>query len=236
MIITIHQPEHLPWLGYFNKMAKAELFVIMDNVQFEKNYFQNRNRIIGTNGVQWIGVPVKTVGHMDNILRDTEIAGDNRWKNKYLKTIQMSYGKHPFFDSVFATLEDAVALDTNKLTDINVSIFKNFADKMDIRPEFVRASELDVQGKKSDLVLEICKAVNATTYISGPSGRDYMKLETYEQANIEVKFNDYHHPVYEQKRTTEFVPYMSTLDLLMNVGFEQGKNIIMQGNEGLSDK
>lgn len=236
MIITIHQPEHLPWLGFFNKMAKAELFVIMDNVQFEKNYFQNRNRIIGTNGVQWIGLAVKTVGHMDNILCDTEIAGDSRWKNKYLKTIQMSYGKHPFFDQTFTALEDAIALDTNKLTDINVSIFKSFADKMNIRPEFVRASKLNVQGKKSDLVLDICKNLGATTYISGPSGRDYMNLQSYKDANIEVKFNDYHHPIYEQKKTAEFIPYMSTLDLIMNVGFEQAKNIIMQGNEGLSDK
>lgn len=236
MIITIHQPEHLPWLGYFNKMAKAELFVIMDNVQFEKNYFQNRNRIIGTNGVQWIGVPVKTIGHMGNILRDTEIANDNKWKNKYLKTIQLSYAKHPYFEEIFAILEDSLSFETNKLVDINISIFKSFADKMDIRPKFIRASELNVQGKKSDLVLDICKAVGATTYISGPSGRDYMNLESYKQANIDVKFNDYNHPTYEQKKTSEFVPYMSTLDLLMNVGLEQAKSIIMQGNEGLSDK
>ena len=98
------------------------------------------------------------------------------------------------------------------------------------------ASSLDCEGQKSDLVLSLCKAVNATTYISGPSGRDYMDLESFKEAGIDVKFNDFVHPVYEQRRTEEFTPYMSIVDLTMNCGFEEAKKIIMKGNEGLSDK
>ena len=88
MIVTIHQPEHLPWLGYFNKMAKAELYVILDSVQFEKNYFQNRNKILSPNGPQWIGIPVKNSGHMTNTIASTQIADDAKWR------IKIYYGKY----------------------------------------------------------------------------------------------------------------------------------------------
>lgn len=236
MIVTIHQPEHLPWLGFFNKIAKAEVYIVMDNVQFEKNYFQNRNKIIGTNGVQWLGLSVSKKGHMDSTLAETEIADIPKWREKYLQTIKFSYSKYPYFNDVYDVLEKAIYTDSNKLVDINLAIIKGFAEKLDIKPKFVMASSLDVSGKKSDLVLSLCEAVNATTYIAGPSGRDYMDLESFKEAGIEVKFNDYTHPVYEQRKTEEFTPYMSIVDLTMNCGFKEAKRIIMEGNEGFSEK
>ena len=235
MILTIHQPEHLPWLGYFNKMAKAEKYVILDSVQFEKNYFQNRNKIIGSNGVQWLAIPVQMKGHMSNTISTTKIAGDERWKKKYLNTIQMSYSKHPFFKEVFPVVEKAINIETTLIADINISIFMAFADKMDMHPEFVRSSNLNIQGLKSDLILDICKATNASMYIAGPSGRDYLDMESFKEAGIEVKFNDYNHPKYPQRKTKDFVPYLSSLDLFMNCGFEEGREVIMKDNEGLSE-
>lgn len=236
MIVTIHQPEHLPWLGFFNKLSKAELFVILDSVQFEKNYFQNRNRIIGSNGAQYIGIPVNMSGHMSGTIATTEIAikSNPTWKRKYLNTIKMGYSKHPFFAEVYPILEDAINLDTTYVADINIAIFQKFAEKMGFQPKYIRSSELDVSGLKSDLILDICKCVNATTYIAGPSGRDYLDMESFENANIEVVFNDYHHPEYPQRKTKEFVPYMSALDLFMNCGFQKGKQVILEGNEGVS--
>lgn len=235
MIVTIHQPEHLPWLGYFNKMAKAEKYVILDSVQFEKNYFQNRNKIIGSNGVQWLAIPVQMKGHMSNTIATTQIAGDERWKKKYLNTIQMSYSKHPFFKEVFPVVEKAINIETNLIADINISIFIAFADKMDMHPEFVRSSNLNIQGLKSDLILDICKATNASMYIAGPSGRDYLDIQSFKEAGIEVKFNDYNHPKYQQRKAEEFIPYLSSIDLFMNCGFEDGRKIIMKDNEELSD-
>ena len=234
MIVTIHQPEHMPWLGYFNKMAKADLYVILDSVQFEKNYFQNRNKIVGSNGVQWLGIPVQMKGHMDGSIRDTKIFGDAKWRVKYLNTVRMSYAKHPYFKEVYPVVEAAIMTETEYIADINIAILTAFAEKMGIRPKFVRSSELGVNGLKSDLILDICKATNATMYIAGPSGRDYLDVESFRAAGIEVTYNDYTHPTYPQKKTEEFVPYMSSLDLFMNCGFEEGKRIIMAGNEDLS--
>ncbi len=237
MIITIHQPEHLPWLGFFNKLSKAELFVILDSVQFEKNYFQNRNRIIGTNGVQYIGIPVHSVGHMDGTIASTEIATktNKNWKIKYLNTIRQSYGKYPYFFDVYPILENAINFDTDYFADINIAIIQGFANALGFHPQYVRSSELGVEGLKSNLILEICKSVNADTYIAGPSGRDYLHMEDFSVAGIKVVFNDYKHPSYPQKKSQEFVPYMSALDLFMNCGFEEARRIILEGNEGVND-
>lgn len=237
MIITIHQPEHLPWLGLFNKIAKAETFVILDSVQYEKNYFQNRNRILGSNGVQWLSVPVSTKGHMEGTIATTEISlsgGNANWKEKYLRTVQQSYGKHPYFSEIYPVLENAIRTETNLLYDINMAIIKSFCDCLEIRPEYIRASELELYGQKSDLILDICREVGADTYISGPSGREYLDLDSFTKSNIAVKYNDFEHPVYPQRKTNEFVSHLSALDLFMNCGFGESRRIIMAGNEGLS--
>ena len=238
MIITIHQPEHLPWLGLFNKMAKAEKYVILDSVQYEKNYFQNRNRILGTNGVQWLSVPVSNKGHMDSSIAETRIADDqknSRWREKYLQTVRMSYGKYPYFNDVFPLLEKAVSTDSNYLYDINMAIIVSFNEALDIHPEYVRSRDLGVEGLKSDLILDINKKAGADVYIAGPSGRDYLNMDSFAQAGIKVVFNDYHHPSYPQRKTAEFVSHLSALDLFMNVGFKEAKRIIMEDNQDLYD-
>lgn len=236
MIITIHQPEHLPWLGYFNKMAKAETYVILDNVPFRKNYVQNRNRILGTNGVQWLGVPILIGGHIEGTIKTTRIASETqpKWKNKYLRTLEQSYKKYPYFDEVFSDIESVINQDWDSISDLNFSLLKLFADKMNIRPQFVFASDLDVSGNKSDLILDICKELNTDTYIAGPSGRRYLDKQSFKDASIEVVYNDYNHPEYSQKRTTEFVSHLSSVDLFMNIGYEEAYQVIMSGNEGLS--
>ena len=237
MIITIHQPEHLPWLGFFNKLSKADVFVILDSVPYRKNYFQNRNKIIGSNKEQFIGIPTVNVGHIEGTIATTKIAlqANPRWKTKYLSTIKMSYGKHPYFSDVYPLLEQAIMMDTEFLADINIAIFTSFAERMGFTPQYVKSSELDVHGAKSDLILDICKVLHADTYIAGPSGRDYLDMQSFADAGIKVVFNDYHHPTYPQKKQEEFIPYLSALDLFMNCGFEEGRRIILEGNEGVSE-
>lgn len=168
----------------------------------EKNYFQNRNKIIGTNGVQYIGIPALTSGHMTGMIKTTEIAlkTNANWRNKYINTIMLSYSKYPYFDEVFPILEKALKIDSKYVCDINIAIIKAFADKLGFHPQYVRSSELNVSGLKSELMLNICKKVQA----------------------------------YHQMKSKEFVPYMSSLDLFMNCGFEEGCKIIMEGNEEVS--
>lgn len=238
MIITIHQPEHLPWLGLFNKIAKADKFVILDSVQYEKNYFQNRNRIIGTNGIQWINIPVSIKGHIGGTIATTEISkagGNEKWREKYLRTIEQSYKKYPFYTEVYPIIEKAISMDTRYLCEVNVALIKGFCEKLSICPEYIQSSELNLDSMKSTLILDICKVVHADIYIAGPGGRDYLDIDSFLKAGITVKFNDYIHPIYYQKCTKEFVDHLSAVDLFMNCGFEESKKIIMNGNEGLND-
>lgn len=235
-VVTVHQPEHLPWLGFFNKMAKADVFVLLDNVPFRKNYFQNRNKILGTNGEQWIGIPVSVKGHITSTIKDTQIAysANPKWREKYLRTVQESYGKYEFFNDIFPKLSEIITSDFVTISDVNIEIIKMFANGFGIKPQFIRGSELDVDGAKSDLILDICENLKADVYIAGPFGREYLKRDEFDERDIRVCFNDYSHPLYTQKKSNEFVPYLSGLDLVMNCGYKQGKEIIMSGNEDVS--
>lgn len=230
MKVTIHQPEHLPWIGFFNKMSKCDVFVILDNVQYRKNYFQNRNKIMGANGPQWLTVPVVNKGHMEKTIMDIEIACEKNlsWKKKYYNSIYYSYKKYPYFSEHITFFENLLKKNHTKLSDFNIEIILYLANFLDINPVFIKASELEVEGSNSSLILNICKSIGATTYISGPSGRDYLNVKEFEDDNIEVIFNDYVHPVYPQKDTSEFVPFLSTFDLLFNVGKDEAIKIIMQ--------
>lgn len=228
MIITIHQPEHLPWIGFFNKMSMADVYVILDDVQYEKSNYQSRNRIMGTNGPQWINVPVKSKGALNTLIKDIEIAEQTNpnWRKKYLNTLYLSYRKYPYFDKHFAFFEELLKGSTKRLYDINEKIIFYFADILNIHPQFVRSSELTKEGKKSDLVLSICKTLEAQTYISGAGGRHYMDLGKFEEAGIDVIFQEYEHPVYMQHTNHNFEPYLSVLDLLMNVSDEEARDIV----------
>lgn len=228
MVLTIHQPEHLPWLGFYNKMFTADKFVILDGVQFRKNYFQNRNQIMGTNGRQWLTVPVELSGNSSERICDIKIANlmNPKWKEKYLRTIEFSYKRHPFFNSIYSDFSKILLKNHVLLADLNYDIIQFFCDKLAIHPQFVKSSQLDAKGLKTDLILNICKEMNADTYVAGPSGRDYLNLIDFKEAGIKVVFNDFVHPVYNQKGEDEFIPYLSVLDLLMNVGEHEAREII----------
>lgn len=233
MIVTIHQPEHQPWLGFFNKMSMADVYVILDDVQYVKNNYQNRNRIMGSNGPQWLSVPVVNKGRIETTILDI-VTNDEQnpvWRKKYLNTIKMSYSKKPYFNDIYPIVEKVIKSDTKSLFEINYALIMKYAELLDISPKFVRASEMDKTGKKSDLVLSICKALNADTYISGEGGRHYMHLDDFAKEGVKVVFQNYLHPVYDQHSKREFESYLSTMDLLMNVSLKEAKQLICYGNQ-----
>ena len=231
MVVAIHQPEHLPWLGFFNKMANADEFIVLDNVQYCKRNFQNRNRIL-VNGVgTYISVPVELEKYREKTIADMEIYSDSvvPWKSKYLKMIEYNYKHHPFFGEYFPFFEDLVEKDITNLCQFNMEIIQFFAQQLQIVTKIVMASSLAPQGRKSDLILDISKRAGANVYLSGSAGRNYMDLPKYYEDGVEVWFNDFEHPVYHQKGSDTFVSHLSVLDLLMNVGGTDGKKIIMSG-------
>ncbi len=216
MQVTIHQPEHMPWLGFFHKMAQADLFVILDNVQFTKNNWQNRNKFIDPNGrVFWLTVPVLTKGHLKTTIKDMEIDYTQKWQKKYWGRLSDSYRHHPYFEKYAADIKTILDRNYQYLVEINYQLLHFFRKALGINNRIVKASELNPTGKRSELLLDICLKTGATSYLSGPSGRDYLTLQIFSERDIEVRFHQFNHPVYESKH---FSPYLSTLDFLMNHG------------------
>ena len=215
MIVTIHQPEHLPWLGFFHKISRAELFVVLDSVQYRKNYFQNRNRIRTANGWTWLTVPVKR--NINTLIKDVEIDNNQNWRKKCWNSIYFTYKKAPFFCEYSNVLENFYKQDWINLCELNIQLIKQFLRFLYSEPVILRSSEMDVQGKGSKLILNICKEVDADTYISGIFGKEYLKLSDFKEAGIEVIFQEFHHPIYKQLYEP-FIPGMSIIDLLFNHG------------------
>lgn len=220
MIVTIHQPEHIPWLGFFNKVEQAELLVLLDVVQYRKNYFQNRNRILGPDGTIWLTVPVLTKGHMSKTIKDMEINNATSWRDKYWKSIYYNYKKHPYFADYAPFFEETCKREWQLLVELNEYIIRYFLDVLGIKTEVLRASEMGAEGTRSELLLDICLRTNATAYLAGQHGKDYLNETIFAEQDIQVMHHQFVHPVYPQFRREEFVSHLSTLDLLFNCGKE----------------
>jgi len=229
MIVTIHQPEHLPWLGFFNKVDQAELLVILDVVQYRKNYFQNRNRILSPQGSFWLTVPVITKGHTSKTIKDMEISNTTNWRDSYWKSIYYNYKNHPFFNDYATFFEDICKKEWQFLAELNEHIIYYFVDILGIKTKIILASELNVGGTRSDLLLDICLKTNASTYLAGQHGIDYLDETIFKEKGINVMYHQFSHPVYSQFRRKEFISHLSTLDLIFNHG-KESLQIIRSGS------
>jgi len=223
MIITIHQPEHMPWLGFFHKMSLADVYVLLDNVQFKKNNWQNRNRIINRNGMEiWLTVPVLTKGHMTSTIKETIIDSHNPWQRNYLGRIQDAYCRHPYYSSYFHEIKRIIYKPHTSIAALNYDFIQFFREILSINNRIIWASDLDVHGKGTDLLLDICTTLNANKYISGPDGRNYLNLEDFKNKQVEVEFHHFLYPVYPAQH---YLQGLSALDLIMNQGANSKKII-----------
>lgn len=217
MVVAIHQPEHLPWLGFVDKMRQCDAFVLLDCVQYEKNYFQSRNQVRTASGVAWVTVPVLTAGAFGQAIQDVRIANDQPWRRKINQTVAQHYRRAQFFRDYFPELEAIYARSHVLLAELNIALIEWIARAFGLRPRFVRASELGVEGRKSDLLVQICAKLSADVYLSGISGRDYLDERLFAEAGIRVRYQDFRHPTYRQCYEP-FVPNMSSVDLLFTHG------------------
>lgn len=217
MILSAHQPAYLPWLGYFEKIQRSDVFIYLDTVQFEKNSFTNRNKIKTPQGGQWLTIPVKLKGHSNSTLIDTELDDAQPWRSKHLKSIEMNYCKAPYFAECYPKLKQLLSIQTNKLGELCWQQLIFWLTEFEIDTKLVRSSELSISSKKSDLVLDLCKHYNADHYLSGALGRDYLDENDFAVAGVKVDYQNFSHPIYPQ-RWGDFEPYMSIIDYWMNCG------------------
>ncbi len=219
MMISIQQPEYFPWLGYFNKMLSVDKVVFLDNVQFKKRYFENRNKIRTHQGWAWIVTPVLTKGRFKQNIMDVEIDNSQAWQKRIINTLTLNYKKTPFWKEGGEELCELINKPYARLVEFNLSIILFLMDKFNIEKDYCLASSLDTKYSGSNLILEICRKVNADKYLSGRDGRNYLNENDFTADGIELVYQDFDHPVYPQLHR-EFISNMSMIDLYFNHGPE----------------
>lgn len=233
MKISIAQPTYLPWLGYFDLMDQVDMFVLLDSVQFEKQSWQQRNRIKTPTGLQWLTVPVIFRGRSGQRIDEVEIR-DPEFALKHLRTIELNYRRTPYFDEYFPAVERIFRDYKNALlVDMNIQFLEWMRKIFGITTPLKRSSSMQLEGKRSELLVNICRSCQANVYISPLGSSVYLlnDLSRFNDGGIDVRFQNYSHPEYRQL-FPPFQPFASTLDLIFNEG-PKSPEIIRQGRRDL---
>jgi hypothetical protein len=215
---VVLQPGYLPWLGFFEQMHRADVFVYLDDVQFDKHGWRNRNRIKGPGGPQWLTVPVRLHGLHQPTIREVCIDdAKGGWARKHMQALQTNYGRCPHFDWMQADLEGLLLQGWTSIADLDIALTSLLCAKLGLSRSILRTSSMNLPADRCARLIDICRAVGCNRYYSGAAARDYLDVGGFAEAGIEVAFQDYHHPTYPQ-RYGDFVSHLSVVDLMYNVG------------------
>ena len=233
MIVAIHQLHYLPWLRYVHKMASCDAFVALDDIQFNKNGWQNRNKIKGPGGWQFLTVPVRH--KMGQRLDEVKIDNTTPWARRHWQSLATCYGKAPFFRDYAAEFSTMYQKQLDNLNDLNFALLSGLARKMDLKAPLIRSSTLGIKTEATQRLVDICKALGAKAYLTGEfAAAQYLEPELFRQTGIDLLFQKYECPVYTQQFSRAgFIPDMSIVDLLFNHGPESLK--ILLGNCQVND-
>jgi hypothetical protein len=222
MIVGIHQPHFLPWLGYLHRMAQVDAFVVLDHVQFERRNYQNRTMIRMNDEARWLTVPVMQRSQKERIVDkevDNRLDGTKAWSPNHFATLRHAYRQAPFFDAYAAEFKRLFDTRWDKLVDLNQAGLDLLREAFGIRTKLVRSSELAVQGARMELILNICRAVGADTLLAGMGGsRGYLDAEAFARAGVSIEYHDFKHPEYAQCGDAPFIKGLSAIDMLFNCG------------------
>ncbi|MBS4172198.1 WbqC family protein [Bacillus sp. FJAT-49736] len=214
MIVGIHQPNYLPWIGYFHKMLSCDVFVLLDDVLCS-NKAERRNVIKGSNGIVSLSVPVI---NKKALIKDIQIKNELNWKHRHFNSLQGCYAKTEYWEQISPSLLKIYQHSGSKLIDINLEIIHFIRDYLGMKTPIVRSSELSgIKGKKNTKLINICKSLGADMYLSGNGAKSYIDENDFQNNNITIVYQEFEHPVYPQ-RWGKFIPNLSIIDLLLNCG------------------
>jgi hypothetical protein len=224
--LVVLQPGYLPWLGYFDQLRRADVFAHYDDVQFDKHGWRNRNRIKTPTGPLWLTVPVRHHGQNKPKVNEIAIDGTSNWAKKHVASVKQYYARAPFVQRYLPELEELLHRPWPNLAELDIAIITVMAQWLHLTPPVVRTSELGIGGVQSERLIALCQHFGANCYLSGDAASDYLDVALFARHGIEVVWQQYQHPVYEQQHG-EFVPYLSAIDLLFNCGDDSAR--ILQG-------
>lgn len=226
----MHQPQFFPYPGFFHKLAIADVYVVMDDVQYDKR-FTNRNKIMATNGWTWLTVPINKA-HKFSPNMFVEINNDLPWREHHWKKIYQSYANARYFDLYKDYLKNLYDKKWDLLFDLDFEILKKIIEWLGIKIDVIRESELNLKGTSTERLVNVCKAVGADTYISGIGGKNYMDEKLFEKNSLKLEFQNYVPVPYQQRLSESFLPDLSILDMLVNVG-PASLQLISEGGSNL---
>ena len=232
MILSVHQPQYIPWLGYFDKIDKSDCFIFLNEVQYKQREYQNRNKVRTKDGWMWLTVPIKSKGMRQQKINSVRINNDYNWQKQHCQSLRSWYGRAQFFKDHFPFFEKIYNEKWEKLKDLNICIINYILKVFEIHTTMYCESELGITAQGTDRIIELCKKLKADVYLSGTGGKDYLEDEKFHKAGITLEYQDFVYPTYKQQymsRENIFLPNMSSIDLLFNEGGESVK-ILRGGN------
>jgi hypothetical protein len=221
--VVIHQPDFLPYLGFFHRLLNTDLLVILDDVQFTRRGWHHRDKIKTLNGEKWLTLSIKK-SSIDTNINNIHLFEDN-WKNSHLNLIKQNYKKAPYFNEIFPFIKDLYSQDFNKMIEFNLYSIKMLLKLFNINIKIDYSSNYNIQTKSNELIVDLLKKVDATHYLSGLGAKDYYNPAPYNDSNIEVIWQNFKHPIYEQING-EFISYLSSIDILFNCGIKESRKIL----------
>lgn len=230
VIGAISQPNYLPWIGYFEQILYSDVFIFLDNVQFPKREWCNRNRILNNGKAMWLTVPiVKTA--QDTKICDIKISHQDDWITGHIKSLTYSYKKSPFYPNVFPLITNILQKKHEYIANLNIEFVENICKYLGIKTELKRASQKSYSSKRTDLLRDICKEHKITHYYTSLGSKVYLDKESQilEKERIEIEYQNYEPQEYIQHNSKDFIPYLSIIDLLFNLSKEEALVVIKTG-------
>jgi len=225
--VVIHQPDFLPWLGFFDRLLKADLFIVLDHVQFVSGTarsWMHRDRIKTPTGARWLSLSLQKAP-LGTPIRDIRLAPDPAWRARNLNLVRENYRKALYFDYMFPQLERLYASSHTRLVDMNLDAIDLLCAAFDIHVERALSSEMSPAGASNEMLAELLRGSGATHYLSGLGAREYFDPAPFARAGVEVVWQDFTHPVYPQLHGP-FVPMLSAVDMLFNCGVERSRDLL----------
>lgn len=235
-LVAIHQPNFLPWLGYFNKLARADVFILLDTVQFPMTggTWMNRVRLLVDKRPAWITVPIVRRAGSLRAIRSTRIDDTRPWRTKMLRTIEQSYARAPFVDEVLPQVSRLINLDTDQLAEFNEIGVRALAAAMGLdTSKVIRASELDVTGRSTDLLVDLTRAVDGTAYLCGRGASGYQEDEKFARSGLRLIYQEFEHPSYPQLCEPPQLG-LSVIDAMMGCGLDGAAALVTASRPSMS--
>ena len=225
-IVAIHQPNYLPWPGYFYKIAGCDHFVLLDDVVMASPGFTNRNRIKTKDGVLWLTVPCKNV-FGQTLIKDVECA-DEKWRKRHVRTLEMNYRRAPHFDTYIGRLREIMLSDERSICNLNIELIKQIAHWLGLSCSFQLSSTLGVPGTGDDRLINLVARLGGDVYLSGYGGANYQSEAKFREADIRLLYYGFEPPIYPQL-WGQFEVALSVIDLLFNTGPDSQRILSQSG-------